>query len=76
MATKTLTITEEAYHILADKKVENESFSEEIKRILTKKRRALTEFFGLMPESDGALMLKDILMIKSADIKLLKEKLK
>ena len=39
MGTKTLTIIEDAYNLLFDNKMENESFSEEIRRVLSKKNQ-------------------------------------
>ena len=45
MATKTITILEDAYEILKRHKMEGESFSEVIKRELTKKK-SLMEFAG------------------------------
>jgi len=38
MAHKTITISEEAYNLLKDNKRENESFTEVIKRILSRKK--------------------------------------
>tara|TARA_Y100000310_G_scaffold190615_1_gene190601 strand:+ start:10192 stop:10431 length:240 start_codon:yes stop_codon:yes gene_type:complete len=54
MATKTLTITEESYDMLVARKYENESFSQEIKRILSKKsKKNLMDFFGILSEEEG-----------------------
>ena len=39
MVTKTITVTEDAYNLLADNKLDNESFSGELKRILTTRRK-------------------------------------
>ncbi len=44
MATKTITITEDAYDLLAKLKRENESFSEVIKRTI--KKGSILEFAG------------------------------
>ncbi len=59
MATKTLTITEDAYGLLSVNKLEGESFSKEIKRILSKKRMMpLSDFFGIISKEDGADILR------------------
>lgn len=77
MATKTLTITEEAYNMLSKNKIEGESFSEEIKRILSKKRsKKLIDFFGIISKDDGKKMLDDLSRIKSENINLLSRRLK
>ena len=61
MTTKTLTITEDAYHLLADRKLEKESFSEEIKRLLSKKKRAnLSAFFGALSGETGNALEKAV----------------
>lgn len=60
MVTKTLTITEDAYGLLAESKLESESFSEEIRRIMgEKKSKSLMDFFGVLSEEEG----DDILMV-------------
>jgi predicted CopG family antitoxin len=54
MATKTLTITEDAYNLLKGRKLENESFSQEITRLLTeKKKKNLVDFFGILTKEEG-----------------------
>ncbi len=76
MTTKTLTIMEDAYNLLADNKLEDESFSEEIRRVFsTKKAKKLSDFFGILSEKEGEEMLKDLRRIKSEEIKLTKKKL-
>lgn len=58
MVTKTLTITEDAYGLLAESKLESESFSEEIRRIMgEKKPRKLSDFFGILSDEDGEEIL-------------------
>ena len=75
MATKTLTITEEAYHLLARGKMEGESFSKELVRVLSKKKaRALGEFFGILSDDEGEAMLHDLKRLLAADARLLKER--
>lgn len=69
MTTKTLTIMEDAYKLLLEKKLENESFSEEIRRILSRKgRRELGDFFGILSEEEGSEMLKDLRMFDKKSI--------
>lgn len=77
MATKTLTITEDAYIMLKNKKMKDESFSEEITRLLSNKRKkSLMDFFGILTEEEGEGMLNDLKAIKERNIKLLKERYK
>ena len=52
MATKSLTITEEAYHRLKSHKREGESFTDTILR-LTEQDRDVMKGFGAMSEVDG-----------------------
>jgi predicted CopG family antitoxin len=56
MAHKTLTISEEAYDMLAELKKEGESFTDLIKRITAPlRKKKLSEFAGIMegPEFDN-----------------------
>lgn len=77
MATKTLTVTEDAYYLLAEKKLEKESFSEEITRILSKtSTKTLRDFFGILSDKEAEGMRSDLHRIKALNIKMLKEKLK
>ncbi len=56
MATKNISITEEAYKRLAHLRSSNESFSEIIVRLTKKKKPKLREFFGILSkESADAL---------------------
>lgn len=70
MVAKTITITEDSYRLLVDNKLENESFSEEIKRILSKKRtKKLEDFFGILAKELGAdKMQEDLEKIKIINI--------
>lgn len=77
MTTKTLTIMEDAYGLLLDNKLENESFSEEIRRLLSKKKaRNLSDFFGLISDEEGEAVLNELKKIKSANIKLINKRLR
>jgi len=58
MATKTLTITEEAYDILKGRKKPTESFSEVIVRLSGKK--PLASFYGILGEDAGKALAKEI----------------
>ena len=51
MGVKTITVTEEAYRMLAKEKKEDESFSEVIKR-LTKERGKLSDSLGAWKMTD------------------------
>ena len=51
---------DDVYGMLVDNKLEEESFSEELRRILSKKsKKKLSDFFGILSEDEG----KDILNI-------------
>ncbi len=54
MVVKTITVTEDAYEALKSMKVEDESFSEVILRI--KKKRPLSDFFGVLSKETGDRM--------------------
>ena len=62
MATKTLTIMEDVYDLLIDHKNKNESFSEEIRRILSEKKRThkLIEIFGILSNEEGEAMMRNL----------------
>lgn len=54
MATKTITITTDAYQILSSRKHEHESFSDVIKKMGTSGNKALLKLVGLLsPEQVG-----------------------
>jgi predicted CopG family antitoxin len=75
MATKTLTIMSDAYELLFRNKLENESFSEEIRRILsTKKKKKLIELFGVIDKETGRQMIKDLERIRKEQAKLTMER--
>ncbi|MEK6857132.1 MAG: antitoxin VapB family protein [Nanoarchaeota archaeon] len=75
MSTKTLTIMEDVYFLLVGNKLKNESFSDELRRLLTKKKeKGLIDLFGLISEKEGNEMMADLNKIKETDIKLMKEK--
>lgn len=77
MVTKTLTITEDAYNLLAERKLENESFSQEIKRLLSDKKKGdLNEYFGLISEDLAESIQTDLKKIHETDIRLQRQKLK
>ncbi len=76
MVTKTLTITEEAYRMLASGKLRDESFSEEIKRVFsTRKKKSLADLFGILSNKEAERMRTGLKEIKAMDIKLLKKRL-
>ena len=76
MVTKTLTIMEDAYKLLLNNKLENESFSEEIRRIFSnKKKKKLMDFFGILSKDEGDAMLKDLEKSRKIDLKLQKERI-
>ena len=72
MATKTLTIMEDVYQMLAENKMKGEGFSDELRRIFSRKWSDLKE---LLNEEEGNNIIKDLEKIKKMNLKLLKEKL-
>jgi len=58
MATKTISISEEAYKILKERKEPNESFSEAIVKLSGKKK--LSSFFGALSEESASNLEKEI----------------
>ncbi len=46
MGTKTITIMDDAYHLLKSRKMKNESFSDVIRRELKTSKRPLSDFVG------------------------------
>ena len=76
MATKTLTIMEDVYDMLIEKKLSSESFSEELRRIIAEKgrKRTFKDLFGIISKDMGDRMLKDLKDIKEKEIKMLEEK--
>jgi predicted CopG family antitoxin len=74
MATKTLTITEDAYNLLAGAKYRDESFSEEIIRLFSnKRRRPLSDFFGIISHEEGQAIIDELEKHKQEQIALRKE---
>jgi predicted CopG family antitoxin len=77
MATKTLTITEEAYDLLAANKLHGESFSKEISRVFSRKsRKTLMDLFGILSDKEADKMRTDLARIRKMNIELLDERLK
>lgn len=74
MATKTITVTKEAYEILKSMKSKNESFSETILRIA--KRKPLSSFYGVLRAESGKRLEKTIVENRKISAKLHKERLK
>ena len=66
---------EDVYALLQDHKLKDESFSEELRRILTekKKKRTLIELFGIISNEEGEGMLKDLERIRKDNSKLMKK---
>ena len=66
---------EDAYKLLLDNKLEKESFSEVIRRVLSKrKKKELIDFFGILSKEEGDFMLKDLEKSRKTDIKLEKKR--
>lgn len=76
MTTKTLTIVENAYNLMLENKFENESFSEEIIRVFSKKSsRNLKSLFGILSCEEGENMLKDLEKTRKDNIAMIKKRL-
>ena len=58
MATKTISITEDAYEILSSRKEESESFSKVIVKLSGRKK--LASFFGVISEESANALEKEI----------------
>lgn len=77
MVTKTITITEDAYGLLARSKLDDESFSEEIRRIFSKTQsRKLIDYFGILSEEQGSAIQSVLQKKKEQNIALKKERWK
>ena len=75
MVTKTITITKDAYNLLAQHKQQSESFSEEIRRIFSKKKtKTIADFFGILTHEQGEAMLDDLEKRRTLNIQLQKER--
>ncbi|MBI3031911.1 antitoxin VapB family protein [Candidatus Woesearchaeota archaeon] len=69
MATKTLTITEDAYNLLKTQKLADESFSEEISRLLSEKKKgSIWNYYGILSEEDGQAIMDHYLERKKGNI--------
>jgi len=77
MATKTLTVTEEAYNRLAALKKENESFSMVINRISHKKTdlEKLRALHGIISEENAEALEKSIIKMRTVHRELHKKRL-
>lgn len=76
MTTKTLTIMEDAYRLLLNNKLKDESFSDEIRRVFSKKRtKKLIDFFGILSDKEGEDILKGLEKSRKIDIKLDKKRI-
>ena len=78
MATKTITIMDEAYYLLKSRKMKNESFSDVIRRELKTSKRPLSYFVGkwkFLDEKDIALIKETIRKSREDSWGLRKDKL-
>jgi len=67
---------DDVYGMLVDNKLEHESFSDEIRRVLSKKKtKSLKDFYGILSD-EGEGMIEDLKKIKAKNKILLKEKIK
>jgi len=75
MATKTITIMEDAYKALLANKMKNESFSDVIRRTF-KKKKDIREFEGVWKDSDEETMEENIIKLREKSTKELIKKYK
>ena len=73
MATKTISITEEAYDKLANLRKGNESFSEIISKITGKVR--LRDFFGILSKEEGERLEGNIKKIREVQRRLYQKRI-
>ncbi len=77
MVTKTLTIMEDVYEMMLSNKLKNESFSDELRRIFSKKKKQnLSEFYGVLSEEEGEGLMESLKNIKAMNLKLQKKRIK
>lgn len=68
---------DDAYELLLKQKAENESFSDEVRRLLvTPKTRSLRDYFGVLAEEEGENILKAIEKSRAYNRASLKQKMK
>ena len=67
MTTKTITIMEDAYNVLAKEKLPDESFSDTIRRVVGKKTDIL-DFFGVWDEETAVAVEKAIAERRSNNV--------
>ena len=64
MATKTITITEEAYELLAAQKTSEESFSEAIRKHF--KKESLANIIGILTHAEASELRKHVALRRTA----------
>ena len=77
MGTKTISIMDDVYELLITNKVGNESFSEEIRRVFSKRKsKKLIDYFGILSKKEGNDMMKALEKSRAFDIELMKKRMK
>ena len=75
MATKTITIMEDAYELLKQEKVKNESFSDVIRKVIPKKK-SIWDFVGILSEEEGEELQETVKEIRKRMTKQMAERRK
>jgi len=76
MGTKTISIMDDVYDLLLKHKSQNESFSDEIRRILSAETsKPLSHYFGLLAEKEAEYMKSDLQKIRDYNRQALKKRL-
>ena len=66
---------DDAYEMLVRSKQKDESFSDEVRRVLSPKKRSIRDFMGLLSEEEGDAILRTMDERKKVNLKAAKMRL-